>query len=340
MATKNVGEEVEFTSPNIEDIFDGGDVEMTKIEKPAVTPRKKGAVKVAPSEKELVNCLRKERLIVKHIDKQTGLVKDPKHVLYGGMAETATRTFTVPLLKSGALVNVLTKKEKDYLEYVLGLDDNALSVYIKGNENFWSTANPNGVATVTLSKQDNIFDLSNPIDYIKVKILLANKDHIAPSLQALQDQPKATYEFVIVSEADTTKMATNKLSNKKLAYKLLGKIEDDIDVLRFVIETLTGRPVAKTAKLETLQVKADEIIQNNALLVAKVISDELLNTKVLIRKAIEAGVIAKRGDYHYLRDGNIPLCHNDQEPTLNVAAKFLSEPKQQDLKFTIEAKLK
>ena len=74
----------------------------------------------------------------------------------------------------------------------------------------------------------------------------------------------------------------------------------------------------------------------------KIVTDELLPTKVLIKKAIEAGVIAKRGDFLYLRSGNTttPLCNDDQEPTLNVAAKYLNEPKHQELKFSIEAKIK
>ena len=65
-----------------------------------------------------------------------------------------------------------------------------------------------------------------------------------------------------------------------------------------------------------------------------------MSTKVLIKKAVEAGIIANRGNYLYLRDGNLPLCNDGQDPTLNIAAAFLNEPKHQDLKFTIEAKLK
>ena len=40
-----------------------------------------------------------------------------------------------------------------------------------------------------------------------------------------------------------------------------------------------------------------------------------------------AGHIAYRGDQLYLRDGNQPLCEYNEVPTLNIAAKFLSNPK-------------
>ena len=134
----------------------------------------------------LINCLRNEKITIRHINKQTGLVTDPKHVLYGGMAENAKKTYTVPMLRSGLFCDILTKDEKDYLEYVMGLEPNALSIYNK-TDNFWSTANPKGISTVTLMKQDNQLDLSNPTDYIKYKILLADKDRIDPYVEAVQD---------------------------------------------------------------------------------------------------------------------------------------------------------
>ena len=328
---------------NVEDIIDDSALELQEVpmrQTVGEQPTEK-VTRVSTSRDNLVNCLRNERVIIRHIDKQTGMVTDPRLVLYGGMAENAKRTFTVPLLKSGMLCDVLTKDEKNYLETVLGLEPNAMSVYKKEN-NFWSSANENGISNVTLYKQDNYLDLSTPVDYIKYKILLANKDRIAPSPQALQDTPKATYEFVIISENDTTKLAKANMTLKMQCYKEYGKIEDDADKLRLIIETIDGRPLSSNTKIDVLQTKINDLIQANSRLFLKIVTDELLPTKVLIKKAIEAGVIAKRGDFLYLRSGNTttPLCNDDQEPTLNVAAKYLNEPKHQELKFSIEAKIK
>lgn len=328
---------------NVEDIIDDSALELQEVPMRQTVEEQstEKVTRVSTSRDNLINCLRNERVIIRHIDKQTGMVTDPRHVLYGGMAENAKRTFTVPLLKSGMLCDVLTKDEKNYLETVLGLEPNAMSVYKKEN-NFWSSANENGISNVTLYKQDNYLDLSTPVDYIKYKILLANKDRIAPSPQALQDTPKATYEFVIISENDTTKLAKANMTLKMQCYKEYGKIEDDADKLRLIIETIDGRPLSSNTKIDVLQTKINDLIQANSRLFLKIVTDELLPTKVLIKKAIEAGVIAKRGDFLYLRSGNTttPLCNDDQEPTLNVAAKYLNEPKHQELKFSIEAKIK
>lgn len=297
------------------------------------------ANRVEGTKKELVNCLRNERIIVRHIPRQSNMVQNPKHVLYGGMAENAIRVFVVPRLTSGKYVNVLTNDEKDFLEHTMGLEDNALSIH-KREHNFWDDSNPDGIAKVMLKKQDNYLDLSDPNDYIKYKILIANKDWIAPSLKALEDHPKATYQYVIIGEGDETKSAKNNMSNTMMCYKEYGKIEDDVDTLRLIIETLDGRPVASTSKLEFLQTKINDLIQANPKTFLKVVTDKMLPTKVLIRKGVATGVITKKGDYLYLRSDNKPLCEDGEDPTLNIAAKYLNDPKYQSIKFAIETELK
>lgn len=286
-----------------------------------------------------INCLRNERIIVRHVPRETGLVSNPKHILYGGMAENAIRTFVVPRLSSGMFVNVLTDAEKSYLEEIMGLEYNALSIY-KKVDNFWDDSNESGISKVRLTKQDNYLNLADPEDYIRYKILLANKNYIAPSIQELQDHPKSTYQFVIIKDNEEVKLAKDNMSTTMKCYKEYGKIEDDVDTLRAIIESIDGRPTSPSSKLEFLQTKINNLIQADSKIFLKVITDPLLNTKVLIKKSIEAGLISNRGGFLYLRSDNTPLCENNEEPTLNIAAKYLSSAKHQDMKFALEAKLK
>ena len=289
-------------------------------------------------EKPLVNCLRNEKVIVRYLPKQSRMVTNPKHVLFGGMAENATRTFVVPMLSSGRYVNVLTDSEKDFLEELMGLPTNALSIY-KKVDNFWDDANEAGISKVTLRKQDNYLNLANVEDYIRYKILLANKDYIAPSLEALETNPKATYQFVILTEDSETKSAKKGMTILMQCYTAYGKIEDDVDALRVIIETLTGVTVHKNTKKEFLQTKANELIQGNSKMFLKIATDPMLQTKVLIRRCIEEGLIAHRGNQYYIKEGNSPMCE-DGEPTLNVAAQWINLPKNQEIKLSLEAKLK
>ena len=280
------------------------------------------------------SCLRNERIIVRHIPKESGMISDPKHVLYGGMADDAAMYITVPILAStGTYVNVLTNSEKEFLESIMGLEKNALSIYLK-NDNFWENY------MVRLVKGDNLIDLSIPDDYIKYKVLLANKDLIAPSISALNDTPKATYKFVIISENEEAREENKNLSATMEAYVKLGEIQEDKDILKFVVETVDGRPLSRDSKLTYIKAQAYKLIQANPKLFLQVCNDPLLKTKVLISRCINYGVIAKRGDFLYTADTNTPLCENGEDPVFSVAARYLNAPKHQDLKFSIEAKLK
>lgn len=286
-----------------------------------------------------VNVLRNERIAIRYIPRESSMVTNPKHVLYGGMSEGSFREFVVPRQRSGAYVNVLTDDEKNCLEEVMGLEHNALST-LKKKDNFWDDSNELGISRVRLRKQDNYLDLSDAGDYIRYKILLANKDYIAPSLKALQDNKKATYQFVIIAEGEENKRARDNMSTTMMCYKEFGKVEDDKDILSVIIETIDGRPVDPNTQLEFLQTKINTLIQADSKLFLRVITDPYLNTKVLIKAAVAAGIIANRGQYFYMREDNLPLCENGEDPTLSIAAAYLSSSKHQDVLFAIQAKLK
>lgn len=281
---------------------------------------------------ETINPLRNEKVIVRFVPKENDNVVDRKHVAFGGMMDNAVRGFTVPMLSNGTYRNVLTDNEKAYLEDVLGLEVNGLSVYNK-KDNFWDNY------LIRLTKQDTILDLSVPEDYIKYKVLLANKDTVAPSMKELREYRKATYEYVIMEPNEEFADSRNKVNNTMKCYEEFGAVKDKFDILKCIIETIDGRPVAANTKIEFLQAKASDLIQSNPKQFLEVITDPLLNTKVIIKKAVDAGLISKRGEYYYFREDGSPMCGPNEDPTFTIAAKYLSLPQNQELKFSIEAKL-
>ena len=312
----------------------------TVIEEAVTTSRK-----TKEQEESFVNCLRNEKVIVRKLPKKTGLVQDPNHIMSDGMHENAFRTYCVPKLqKSNHFVNVLTNDEKECLEKAMGLAPGALSIYKQpAEENFWSNANPAGLSSVKLKKSDNIFNLASPTDYIAVKILLANKDKICPSMEEYQSRPKETYEFVVIKEGEENKNAQSNTDATIQAVMKLGKIADDKEILRLVVETMMGKKYSDSTSSEWFQTQALDMIKSNpknAKLFLNIMNDESLDNKVLIRKAISKGLVANRGNFLYIKDGNIPMCGDGEEPTMNVAAKWLSKPKNQEMLFSLQAKLK
>ena len=280
---------------------------------------------------ELKNCLRNERILVRFVPKEDSNITNPKHILYGGMAEGAVKYYTVPIIAStGTLKNVLTNDEKAFLESYMGLEYNALSVHNKVN-NFWSNY------TVRLTKRDNYLDLSDPNDYIKYKVLKANTDYIADSLQTLNNYPKATYQFVMIKEGEAEKREEEKMSVAMKCYKEYGKIEDDNDTLRCIIELIDNKPIAKNTKSEFLKSRINSLIQADPKLFYAIITDEYLSNKVLIKTATEEGIIKRRNNLYYFED--TPLCPDGTESTLSVASEYIGLGKNQDLKLRIEALL-
>ena len=294
--------------------------------------------------KEMKNCLRNEKVIVRKLPKRTNLVKDSNHIMGDGMHENAFRSYCVPKLqKSKTFVNVLTDEEKEFLEHIMGLEENALSIYKPAEKNFWSNRNPDGISNVVLHKHDNIFDLSKPTDYIAVKILLANKDKICPSMEEWAARPKETYEFVIIREGQETQMSKSNTDVTIQAVMKLGKISNNKDVLKLVVETMMGKKYSDNTTMEWLQSQALDLIKNtpkNARMFLNIIEDDSLDNQVLIRQCIAKGIIADRGGFLYIKDGNVPMCGDGEDPTMKIASKWLGKPVNQERLFMLQAKVK
>ncbi len=304
------------------------------------TKVKESAMALQSYNDEPVNCLRNERVIVRFVPSPTAMVQRKGHILSGGMAETATRSFVVPrLAKTGMFKNILTDSEKSFLEKAMGLEINALSIYKKEN-NFWDDSNPNGIGRVTLHKQDNYLDLSIPEQYIQYKILLANKDNIAASMEELEERPKATYQFVIISEGAEAQKNLSRMDLTMECYTEYGAVKKDKDTLKTIIEQLEKRPISTKVKLDYLQGKVNDYIQADPRRFYTVITDKLLPAKVLIKRAVEAGIIGTKNNTYYLRKDGSPLCEMNEESTLNNAARYVSSIKHQEIKYMLEAQLK
>lgn len=335
-------------NPNTETIMQDVELDVTPQEEMKTEiPLPKTETKPSYREKkepsysnETVNCLRNERIIVRFVPSPTAMVQRKGHILYGGMAENATRSFVVPRLsKTGMFKNVLTDSEKSFLEKAMGLEINALSIYKKEN-NFWDDSNPNGIGRVTLHKQDNYLDLSIPEQYIQYKILLANKDYIAASMEELEERPKATYQFVIISEGAEAQKNLSRMDITMECYTEYGAVKRDKDTLKTIIEQLEKRPISPNVKIDYLQNKVNDYIQADPRKFYTVITDEYLPAKVLIKKAVEAGLVGTKNNTYYLRKDGSPLCEMNEESTLNNAAKYISSIKHQELKYMLEAQLK
>lgn len=280
-----------------------------------------------------VNPLVNEEVFVRFVPQPTGFgITDKKHVGYGGLFDGNSVTVCVPVLSNGNFKNILTNEEKDFLENALGLDSNALSVY-KTENNYWKNYK------IRIEKEGLKLNLSDPNDYIRYKVLLANKNIVAPSVQERIDRPKATYRFEIVRSGEEASMESLKMDSTMESYKEFGKIENDIDTLRVLVELLDGRPYSSTESAVFFKSRVNQLIQKDPKRFLQYIKDPLLHTKMIIRRSVELGKVSMKNDYYYLASSGAPLCEQNEKSTLSVAARFLNQPANQDIKYILESEV-
>lgn len=265
---------------------------------------------------------------LKYIHRNRGMAAnvDANHVISGGMLTNAIRRFVAPLQRNGSIKNILSDSEKETLEGVTGLN---LSVY----GDFWKDF------SVTLRKEDasNVFDLENPMDYISVRILESLTQHeIAPSWA--ERHSKATYQFAITRDDEELLEDKKKFDVKKEAFKLFGKIEDDKSKLIGVLKLLTNKPISEETSLDWLNQKVGDIVDSNPKAFVSVVTDKAFYTKMLINEGIDKNVIVKKSNKYATVDG-LELCNSGEVATFDNAIAFLDNPKNQEIRNLIEAKI-
>jgi len=268
-----------------------------------------------------------EIVTVKFIPRKKGMAANvgDNHVISGGMLNNSTKTFRCPLKRSGGLVNILTNEEKEYLEEILGTD---LSIY----KDFWKTF------SVKLFKDDasNKFDMSDPMGYISIKLLESLVDDVALSWAERND--KSTTQFVITRNEEVANEKKAKLDVKKDAFKLYSRIEDDKDKLVSILKLLSNAPVSSKSKLKWIQGKVEEYIDDSPAKFLSVVNDSNFETKALINKGVECGVIIRNGNKYSTVDG-LELCESENIPTFDNAVRYLNSDKNQEVRALIEAKI-
>jgi hypothetical protein len=120
----------------------------------------------------------------------------------------------------------------------------------------------------------------------------------------------------------------------------LGRILENKQLLKYVVEVLSNRPLSKQSKLDFIQAQAFKEMQANPKLFLGIVKDPLLKTRVLITECIDYGIVRRHNDLLYLTANSQPLADIGDEPTMTTAAKYLNAPKHQEVKLTLEAKLK
>jgi len=213
------------------------------------------------------------------------------------MNSGAKQEYVVPrYARSGQLIDPLqdlTDAEKDQIARELGFKNgDDLNINKKEKENFWINR------TVWIDKNGKFLDLSNVGDFISYKILEVNLESIAPSFTERYD--KGTYKFALVFEGEEDKIKNQKIDVKKDAYMLFGKIDGSAKKMSdflwiYYLTDKEAKRLPNNPGIDYLRGEIGRIIEEKTGTFLNIMTDPDFETKVLVQKAINNGLIHRDG---------------------------------------------
>jgi hypothetical protein len=248
--------------------------------------------------------------------------------------KTGQESFTRPK-KIQALVDATTMK------YATGLTDAEVKELLtKKNVSYDLTSNYNSdtphpfwdsnMAVVKLENNTMFFNVDNPLDFIKVRIMKASK-FVANSMAEydLGMWPEATH--VIFDEAEQASVLASKVEQKNTAIIEASKLSLDRKVQLILV--LGGKNM-KNQSADFVAVELDKIIQKDAGEFLRFLNMDKKQTAAhaLVLEALQKSVLRREGQRIFHMDS--PLGIDEIE-----VAEYLSKEENQDIKLMILSKI-
>jgi hypothetical protein len=210
--------------------------------------------------------------------------------------------------------------EQEFFERLLGLSKGDLDVGKfrtdeKGNrhpDTFWQK-----LGTVKLRNESNVLDLSVPMDMIRYKVLMLNKNVVAPSPS--EKNKKRTYRFMLVDQEIAEVQEKEDLNTKLEAFSWFARIKSDIGQLREIMWLADSR-ISNTTNYDYVFAYVGKIVNESPINFLKLVQDPHKDSKLLLMRATKSGslVLSKEKTYQFL-DGK------DIGPTAQ-AIKWVENP--------------
>lgn len=284
--------------------------------------------------------LRAEIINVRFVEESDGYITDKKHPLFGGLSTNGRIKLVVPRLRNGALKDILTKDEMRFFEdEYYRLEQGTMSAVRRVN-NYWNSDTEGVVNFVNLTKEGLQLNLENGDDYIRYKILLANNDIVASSMDELRNNRKPTHKFVMVSESSEDMYAGEKSKLIAECFAKLTEYWDDNYTLRMALRIRHGKMLGSNTKIEKIRNGISEMILDDPFSAHKILTDKLLYAKGLIQKYFEYGIVSNRGGFYYIKEDGQPMSFENEEPRLSEAAEFIVSKEAIDIRERLDKLVK
>lgn len=288
----------------------------------------------------MYNTLVQKKIKIKPVIREGGFHAkgNDGHFMFTG----TTAKFCVPLAYNGVLVDPLEGMEPEaiaQLATALAMKPEDFNVN-KVEKNFWKheydglqgTTYKHGIE-VKVDKNEKTLDLSKPLDFLEYRVLLANKETIAPSLA--EQKNKGSYRFVLVDEDEEVISRVKSSDKRKEATKAQLRLEESETRLKNFLRVY-GRSVPATAKKDWLIAEVDKVVEENMDGFLTIVQDPDYENRLFILDAVQAKAIVKTGADEYSLPGGKKM---GKTGSMKDAILFIKDPKNQPEVLTIKARL-
>ena len=247
--------------------------------------------------------LQNKTVILKPVIRTYPLINDRKdHVLYF-MQDGASKFFVLPKNNYNEFVNIFkNENEKEFFEEILGLDLN----FNKKTDNFWEKFTVKITKNVNLMEGRIKFDLSDPMDNIRVRIIRLYPD-VTEGWENRYDKPKSKFCLV---DSDFQEVNSNKeMDILETIWTFRGEIKNSPKKLRdfltvYYLTKKSTKTVPDDFTVEQLNGEIRRIIEDDKDVVYKIITDPDKDIKLFISRAVRCGAIERKGVTGYAIPGD------------------------------------
>jgi len=288
----------------------------------------------------MYNTLVQKKIKVKPVVREGGFHAkgNDGHFMFTGTAAK----LCVPVRPNGVLVDPLEGMSPEAiveLATMLAMKPEDFNVN-KKEKNFWKheydglqgTSYKKG-EEVSVDKNEKTLDLSNPIDFLEYRVLLANTEFVAPTLA--EQKEKGSYRFVLVDEDEEVITRVKSSDKRKEATKAQLRLEESETRLKNFLRVY-GRTVPATAKKDWLVAEVDKVVEENMDGFLTIVKDPDYENRLFILDAVNAKAIVKTGTDEYSLQGGKKM---GKTGSMKDAIAFIKDPKNQPEVLTIKARL-
>jgi len=202
--------------------------------------------------------------------------------------------FSCPIDSTGNFAKVLSEEERLFLEKKLNLLPGAMSHYSKSSArgqkySFWSPM----TTSVSLDRDGKTLDLANPQDYAHYKMLLSHSDLIAPSWDDRNN--KATYRYAMVDNQHEELTDFRKAEAEAEAWQKYYEMGSSEEEMKDFLAVFHNKKIPADSSVKWLRGQLGKCVNENMTRFMSLANDPTYRTKVFLEKAVNAGVVKKKG---------------------------------------------